>query len=232
MISLNQISKKLLLLQRNELLSKNQYWLRKRFGRLIFTNFFVNYFQVEDIEKRTEELFQKEIESIKNYLPKKADNIIDIGCGLGIINIFLNKIYNNKSNFFLLDKNRTDKVIKYGFSLDYESYNDLKETRNILINNNIKPTSINIFDVDKKFQIDVKINLVISLKSMGYHYPVDEYLNLFKNSCDENTFFIFDVSEGYYSELLLKGYFGSIDVIYEEKSKHSLKRLLCRNFKL
>ena len=65
MISLNRISKKLLLLQRNELLSKNQYWLRKRFGRLIFTNFFVNYFQVEDIEKRTEELFQREIELIK-----------------------------------------------------------------------------------------------------------------------------------------------------------------------
>ena len=121
MISLNQISKKLLLLQRNELLSKKQYWLRKRFGRLIFTNFFVNYFQVEDIEKRTEELFQKEIESIKNYLPEKADNIIDIGCGLGIINIFLNKIYNNQPNFFLLDKNRIDKVIKYGFSSDYES---------------------------------------------------------------------------------------------------------------
>ena len=79
MISLNQISKKLLLLQRNELLSKNQYWLRKRFGRFIFTNFFVNYFQVEDIEKRTEELFQKEIESIKNYLPKKAEYIMDIG---------------------------------------------------------------------------------------------------------------------------------------------------------
>ena len=111
MISLNRISKKLLLLQRNELLSKNQYWLRKRFGRLIFTNFFVNYFQVEDIEKRTEELFQKEVELIKNHLPKKVENIMDIGCGLGIINIFLNKIYNNQPNFFLLDKNKIDKVV-------------------------------------------------------------------------------------------------------------------------
>ena len=112
MISLNRISKKLLLLQRNELLSKKQYWLRKRFGRLIFTNFFVNYFQIEDIEKRTEELFQNEIELIKNYLPKKVENIMDIGCGLGIINIFLNKIYNNQTNFYLLDKNKIDKVIK------------------------------------------------------------------------------------------------------------------------
>ena len=232
MISLNRISKKLLLLQRNELLSKNQYWLRKRFGRLIFTNFFVNYFQVEDIEKRTEELFQKEIELIKKYLPKKAENIMDIGCGLGIINIFLNKIYNNQPNFFLLDKNKIDKVIKYGFSSDYESYNDLKETRNLLINNDINSSSINTFDVEKDFNIETKIDLVISLKSMGYHYPIDQYLRLFQTCCDENTSFIFDVSEGYYNESLFKKHFESVDVIYEEKSIHSLKRLLCTKFKI
>ena len=231
MISLNRISKKLLLLQRNELLSKNQYWLRKRFGRLIFTNFFVNYFQVDDIEKHTEELFQKEIELIKNYLPKKAENIMDIGCGLGIINIFLNKIYNNQPNFFLLDKNRIDKVIKYGFSSDYESYNDLKETRNLLINNDINPSSINTFDVEKDFKIDAKIDLVISLKSMGYHYPIDQYLRLFQTCCDENASFIFDVSEGYYNESMFKKHFESVDIIYEEKSIHSLKRLLCTKFK-
>jgi hypothetical protein len=232
LISLNRISKKLLLLQRNELLSKNQYWLRKRFGRLIFTNFFVNYFQVDDIEKHTEELFQKEIELIKNYLPKKAENIMDIGCGLGIINIFLNKIYNNQPNFFLLDKNKIDKVIKYGFSSDYESYNDLKETRNLLINNDINSSSINTFDVEKDFKIETKIDLVISLKSMGYHYPIDQYLRLFQTCCDENTSFIFDVSEGYYNESLFKKHFESVDIIYEEKSIHSLKRLLCRNLKI
>ena len=232
MISLNRISKKLLLLQRNELLSKNQYWLRKRFGRLIFTNFFVNYFQVDDIEKHTEELFQKEIELIKNYLPKKAENIMDIGCGLGIINIFLNKIYNNQPNFFLLDKNRIDKVIKYGFSSDYESYNDLRETRNLLINNDIKPSSINTLDVEKNFKIDAKIDIVISLKSMGYHYPIDQYLRLFQTCCDENTSFIFDVSEGYYNESLFKKHFESVDIIYEEKSIHSLKRLFCTKFKI
>ncbi|MBD1168585.1 hypothetical protein IDH29_05350 [Pelagibacterales bacterium SAG-MED06] len=206
--------------------------MRKRFGRLIFTNFFVNYFQAEDIEKRTEELFQKEIELIKNYLPKKAENIMDIGCGLGIINIFLNKIYNNQPNFFLLDKNRIDKVIKYGFSSDYESYNDLRETRNLLINNDIKPSSINTLDVEKNFKIDAKIDIVISLKSMGYHYPIDQYLRLFQTCCDENTSFIFDVSEGYYNESLFKKHFESVDIIYEEKSVHSLKRLFCTKFKI
>ena len=229
MISLNRISKKLLLLQRNELLSKKQNWLRKRFGRFIFTNIFVNYFQIQDIEKRTEELFRREIESIKDYLPKNAENIMDIGCGLGIINIYLNQIYNNQPNFFLLDKNRIDREIKYGFSSEYESYNDLNQTKNLLLNNNIN--SLHTIDVEKDIKIENKIDLVISLKSMGYHYPIDQYLKLFRTCCNDNTYFIFDVSEGYYNASLLKKYFDVVDIIYEEKSIHSLKRLFCTKFK-
>ena len=229
MISLNRISKKLLLLQRNELLSKKQNWLRKRFGRLIFTNIFVNYFQIQDIEKRTEELFRREIEAIKDYLPKNVENIMDIGCGLGIINIYLNQIYNNQPNFFLLDKNRIDKEIKYGFSSEYESYNDLNQTKNLLLNNNVN--SLHTIDVEKDIKIENKIDLVISLKSMGYHYPIDQYLKLFRTCCDDNTCFIFDVSEGYYNASLLKKYFDVVDIIYEEKSIHSLKRLFCTKFK-
>ena len=229
MISLNRISKKLLLLQRNELLSKKQNWLRKRFGRLIFTNIFVNYFQIQDIEKRTEELFRREIEAIKDYLPKNVENIMDIGCGLGIINIYLNQIYNNQPNFFLLDKNRIDKEIKYGFSSEYESYNDLNQTKSLLLNNNIN--SLHTIDVEKDIKIENKIDLVISLKSMGYHYPIDQYLKLFRTCCNDNTCFIFDVSEGYYNASLLKKYFDVVDIIYEEKSIHSLKRLFCTKFK-
>jgi hypothetical protein len=154
---------------------------------------------------------------------------MDIGCGLGIINIYLNEIYNNQPNFFLLDKNRIDKKIKYGFSSNYESYSNLNETKNLLLNNNIN--SLHMIDVEKDIKIEKKINLVISLKSMGYHYPVEHYLKLFRICCDDNTFFIFDVSDEYYNVSLLKEYFDFIDIIYEEKSIHSLKRLFCTNFK-
>ena len=100
MIKLNPKSKKLLLLQRNELLTETQNWLRKNFGRLIFTNFFVNYFQVQNFEKITEELFYKEFKTFKNYLPNSPENIMDIGCGLGIINIYLNEFFEKKPVFF------------------------------------------------------------------------------------------------------------------------------------
>ena len=220
------------MLQRNELLSDKQIWLRKKFGRLIFTNLFINYFQIKGIEEITEKLFKKEIETFKDFLPNKANNILDIGCGLGIINIYLNKFYNNKPYFYLLDKNYIDKKIKYGFSDDYEAYNELNQTENILLENEINKENINLFDVDNKIEINTKIDLVISLKSLGYHYPFEKYLKLLKQCCTEETIFIFDVSAGNFDKALFHNYFKNIKVIYEEKSLHYLKRLYCKNFKI
>ena len=232
MIKLNQKSKKLLLLQRNELLTQKQKWLRKKFGRLLFTNIFIHFFQNKNLELTTEQLFFKEIKTFDKYLPKSVINIMDIGCGLGIINIQLNNFFSNKPNFFLLDKNRIDKKIKYGFNSNYESYNNLTETKNILLENSIEDQRINLFDVEKNMKINDKMDLVISLKSMGYHYPLGIYLELLKKCCTYETTFIIDASEDYYNEILSKNYFNIVQVIYEEKSIHSLKRLYCKGFRL
>ncbi len=232
MLKLNQKSKKLILLQRNELLTEKQKQLRKKFGRLLFTNIFINFFQHKNLEQLTEDLFLREIKTFEKFLPKSVKNIMDIGCGLGIININLNKIYKNETNFFLLDKNKIDNKIKYGFSSNYESYNDLNETKNILLENNIKNDHIHLFDVEKKIQINNKIDLVISLKSMGYHYPFENYLHIFRLCCTHNTKFIFDVSVENFDENMFHNYFESIQVIYEETSIHALKRLYCKNLRI
>ena len=232
MISLNKKSKKLLLLQRNELLTEKQIFLRKKFGRFLFTNFFINYFQNKKIEKITEELFLKELETFKQFLPNSAKNIMDIGCGLGIINIYLNKFFEKKSIFFLIDKNRIDKKINYGFSSNYESYNDLNETKNILLENDVDSECIYLFDVEKQFQINKKMDLVISLKSMGYHYPINTYIELFKNCCTKDTVFIYDISDNQYDENYLKTIFDNVKIIYEEKTNNVLRRVCCKNFKI
>ena len=232
MIKLNPKSKKLLLLQRNELLTARQNWLRKTFGRLIFTNFFVNYFQVQNFEKITEKLFYKEFETFKKYLPNSVENIMDIGCGLGIINIYLNEFFEKKPVFFLLDKNRVDRKIKYGFSSNYESYNDLNETKNILLENNIDTSCMYLFDVEKQFVITKKMDLVISLKSMGYHYPINTYIELLRNCCTKDTVFIFDIGDNQYDENYLRTIFQDIKIIYEEKTNNVLRRLCCKKFKI
>ena len=232
MIKLNSKSKKLLLLQRNELLTQKQILIRKRFGRFLFTNFFINYFQNKKIEKVTEELFLNELETFKAFLPDSAENIMDIGCGLGIINIYLNKFFEKKSNFFLLDKSRIDKKINYGFSSNYESYNDLNETKNILLENDVDSGCIYLFDVEKKFQINKKMDLVISLKSMGYHYPINTYIELFRNCCTKDTVFIYDIGDNQYDVNYLETIFDNVKIIYEEKTNNVLRRVCCKNFKI
>ena len=222
----------MLLLQRNELLTQTQNLIRKKFGRFLFTNFFINYFQNKNIEKITEELFLKEFETFKHFLPNSVNNIMDIGCGLGIINVYLNNFFGKKPIFFLLDKNRIDKKIKYGFSSNYESYNDLNETKNILLENDVDISSLYLFDVEKEFQINKKMDLVISLKSMGYHYPINTYIELFRNCCTKDTVFIYDIGENQYDEIYLKTVFDDIKIIYEEKTNNILRRVCCKNFKL
>ena len=156
---------------------------------------------------------------------------MDVGCGLGLINIYINRIANSDTQFFLLDKNRIDKKIKYGFSPNYESYNNLNETRKILMSNNIKDDCIKLFDVDQKILIHTKMDLVISLKSMGYHYPLDNYIDLFRNCCTKDTVFIYDIGENQFDENALREIFNDIEIIYEEKTNNHLRRVRCTNFK-
>tara|TARA_B110000008_G_C16774641_1_gene486018 strand:- start:137 stop:841 length:705 start_codon:yes stop_codon:yes gene_type:complete len=228
-MKLTKFEKKLILLQRNELLSDKQIFYRKRFGRLLFTNIFIHINQKENIDNLSFELFEEEYKILKNYLPDNISNILDIGCGLGIINIFLQQHYNTNLKYFLIDKNRVDLKIKYGFHENYESYNNLRATKKLLSNNDIKKENIFIIDADKKIDIDYRIDLVISLKSMGYHYPYEKYLPLLEKVTSKDCTFIFDLASKRYKDFeIIKKHFKELKVIYEEDSIHPLKRVICK----
>lgn len=101
----------------------------------------------------------------------------------------------------------------------------------MLLDNGLESNRINIRDVDQNIIIDKKIDLVISLKSMGYHYPFENYMQLFNISCNNETIFIFDIAANQYKYNFFKKYFEEVQIIYEEESVHSLKRLCCKKFK-
>ena len=127
-----------ILLQRNELLSDTQKYLRKIFGRFLFTKLFIYFFKKKNIGKLYFHLLKKEYFSIYNLLKKskKKNYILSIGCGLGGLEVFLqNKILNN-AKFFLFEKNFISPKVVYGFDLkNKEAYNSIKDTK-LFINNN------------------------------------------------------------------------------------------------
>ena len=67
---------------------------------------------------------------------------------------------------------------------------------------------------------------------MGYHYPFEKYILLFKKCCNKDTTFIFDIAADQYEVNFFKKYFDQVNVLYSEESIHPLKRLCCKEMKL
>jgi hypothetical protein len=232
-VKINKRHQKLLLLQRIDLISDKQRIIRKKFGRFLFTNFFIHFFiPQKEIEKKINEEFLKEFNSIKNYLPKSSKNILDIGCGLGVINIFLNDYYSKKSYFTLIDKNYVDKKVIYGFNKNSESYNKLEITKDFLILNGFKTEQLQLINADKNFEINKKYELIISLFSMGYHYPIENYFYMIKKTSTKSTKVIFDLSLEYNELNKVKKYFNKVVIIKNDNEvKQNYLRLLCSGIK-
>ena len=51
------------------------------------------------------------------------------------------------------------------------------------------------------------MDLVLSIKSMAFHYPLENYLDLLRRVCTQNTEFIFDISTERYQLDSLSEYF-------------------------
>ena len=119
-----------LLFQRNELLSSTQKKIRKFFGRYLFTNFFVFFFTNKKIEEGYFDASYKELQSLKQHLPKKTKNILSIGCGLAGFEVLLQNYIFQCAKFFLLEKNFTSKKVIYGWDKNNkEAYNSIASTR-------------------------------------------------------------------------------------------------------
>ena len=87
--------------------------------------------------KRAKKLFRKSIQrdfnDIAPYLPTNLGEVLDIGCGLGCINILINRHYENKRrpHFFLFDKTSLGGSIYYGWSERGAFYNSLQLAENL-----------------------------------------------------------------------------------------------------
>jgi hypothetical protein len=103
---------------------------------------------------------------IEPHLPEKVDSILDIGCGLAGIDVYLKRKY-PKAYLTLLDKDGNDAV----FCWDGTPYGSRREAEMLLEANNFK--------VDRWLPAGttepLKADLVVSLLAWGFHFPLDTY---------------------------------------------------------
>ncbi len=164
---------------------------------------------------------------IKGDLPENCQSVLDIGCGIAGINILVNQHYKNLDiKFYLLDKSEIENNVFYLFNSKGAFYNSLELACDTLSTNGILRKNIIPIVANEKNEIaiDEKIDLIISLISWGFHYPVSTYLDRAYEILSENGRLIIDVRKDTDGLDLLISKFAHVDVIEENTTR---KRVVC-----
>jgi SAM-dependent methyltransferase len=123
-------------------------------------------------------------EEIKPYLPERASRILDIGCGIAGIDVLLYAAYKERGDpdLYLLDRSEMSvggSGGRYRFKDSDRFYNSLAETEKLMLANGIRRERVHLLDVpaDSRIAMDEPCDLIISLISWGYHYPLSTYMD-------------------------------------------------------
>jgi SAM-dependent methyltransferase len=148
---------------------------------------------------------------LRPYLPKRCSSVLDIGCGVGAIDILLYRRYKSKPHLYLLDKTEIHSSLKYGFQQEGEFYNSMTITENLLIQNGVKKEHIHCLEATKDNCINTPgdIDLVVSTLAWGFHFPVDTYLDTVYSKLRNGGRLIIDIRRGTNGQKLLKKKFGN-----------------------
>lgn len=131
-----------------------------------------------EVKRLYAEWVAQDFAGMEPFLPEKVDTILEIGCGMAAIEVFLKRKYPD-AQLTLLDgtggniveqgtKNETGKG---GWQDKLKPYNSREHTELLLAANDVK--------VDRWIDIGtkehLKADLILSMASWGYHYPFSTY---------------------------------------------------------
>lgn len=158
---------------------------------------------------------------IKQYVPEGSRRILDIGCGIGLIPLLLYvESRHNKPSLFLFDKSvdiqdfsKSD-IASTGFNKKYEFTASLEVTRQFLKINGVRENDINPCEVGKWSVSNASpLDLVISRRSWGFHYPIEEYLDEVAISMRPGAVVITDLRHGRAGEQTFRNRFQKVSII-------------------
>lgn len=149
-------------------------------------------------------------ELMRDYLPQKCNTVLDIGSGLGGINVLINRHYGGKPHFELLDgKDDEPVVIKHK-----QTFNNHKVSERFLLANGLENFTLST----PSFQTGLKKDLIISMNAFMFHIPPWEYYTLLESSLKPGTVCIFKVRRSTDYLEYIRGLFKEIRVIKRLKN--------------
>jgi len=142
----------------------------------------------------------REYVPVREYLFENGlhpKQVADVGCGAGINDIFLACDYS--PDFTLIDIEQTEDQY-HGWADTGSGYASLTSARAWLEENGVSPESIetiNPLRAPGRME-DIQPDLVTSLYSCGFHYPLDDYLPMFLRAVSAGGVVILDIRERYW----------------------------------
>ena len=131
------------------------------------------------------------LDNFLNYSPKR---IFDIGCGLAYESELFQKKY--KSELYLLDgdfgyTSDNTRDVGYGAVDNFQFYNSIDTLKESYNNRGLKYNFIDANNIQIKDNIT--FDLVYSILSCGFHYPVETYTDLIKKHTSPTSRIIMDI---------------------------------------
>jgi SAM-dependent methyltransferase len=171
------------------------------------------------LRRRFDADMRTEYDRMRSWLPERPKAILDVGCGVGGIDIMLFDHYRRDPalHFYLLDRTQTDANVSYGFRPRADFYNSLELTRHMLVSNGLPAASLTMVEArdDNGIDLPERIDLVISLISWGFHYPVATYLERSHELLKPGGELILDVRKDTGGLQEIESTFGNAQVIFE-----------------
>ncbi len=133
--------------------------------------------------------------------------IMDIGCGLGIIDILFAEHF-MVDRILLVDIEENERK-HHGFAEEGAGYNSLEKAERLVRDNvdqSVSVQSVNPQHAALTVEGFGKYNLIVSFISCGFHYPADLYLDVFETMLDADGRLILDLRLGQDHGALLERY--------------------------
>lgn len=147
------------------------------------------------------ESLNNDFDLIVDYLPENCESILDVGGGLGGIDILLSRHFETNPKITILDgENNFPRIESHS-----TTFNNFTVSRNFLNANNV----FNFHPISSKNpdNITEKYDLIISFQAWCFHFSPVEYLNTIIRACKNDTKIIVDVRKNdYYMDILLENF--------------------------
>jgi len=123
-------------------------------------------------------------------------NVLEIGGGVGRASVYLAKRFNwHDATFYMLDGDAGEKQIcPVGGDGELDFYNSFSSTKNFMSANGIDDqVLLDASNSSWENEVSVKFDLIYSFLSIGFHWPIDLYLDRIHKFCHKDTLLVFGV---------------------------------------